>query len=814
MNYLEKNLEVLARINPPLARWIIEEPDRSWIKTTPGQNGNPGLVLDLPSGTLDVYESGDPVEFTVRQLRRSDLVGNSKILLLGIGLGYAIDQFLERLSPGDTVVAAEIYAHLIRLTLARADYREALISRRLVLVGPDEKQLEQTLGQVPPAPTDESTLAIYAERYADQMGSAFLRLKDLCWSTLITLAAHSRFNRQFGLKVARNFIRALPRAARRPEFKELEGAYGGVPAILVTTGPSLGKNIRALRRAQGRALIISAGQALRPLLAYGIKPDFVSFVDIFDMAIDHLKGLFGVRGIPLVVPNSSCSRIINRWQGSWLLSATDGNLTGLLHEFWKTRSGITQGANISQFNLHLADFLGADPIILVGQDLAVSDEETHFAQADQKLKMEVGRNDEVHVTIDDPDTVVEGAVSRGRMELVPGYFGGMVKTLQPYYIQIREMESSIMDRSLKVVNSTEGGARIGGTTRMKLSEAIETYCTSPVSSARAHRLGQPGPDRDPALDRILELLELKVGEVREVVRNSRRWIKLEAEVRKAEARLAATGKGGQRLAQARDRVEEVSLTLNKTIKAIPELSYALTGEMEGVTTARNQAVPGDPETGQKVVEASRNLVRATIEKGTEIGDGYRDDADRLEDYLAAREEFSEAPRGIDPLIRLIGTLEALGEVGEACDLLVGELGKQPGSPRLGAELGRLAILNENYPVAVEALEYLRKFPEAGAPAEDLAERLKEIVEEKMARSEEDLAADMFARPVLAMRQVLEIEPANERAAGILEKCEAELEAQAAAAEAKAAALWASEGRAADPADPIRPWGCSDRKSVV
>jgi len=55
-----------------------------------------------------------------------------------------------------------------------------------------------------------------------------------------------------------------------------------------------------LKEAKGRALIISAGSALRPLLMRNIKPDFFAIIDPQDITYNQIKGYENI-GIPLFI---------------------------------------------------------------------------------------------------------------------------------------------------------------------------------------------------------------------------------------------------------------------------------------------------------------------------------------------------------------------------------------------------------------------------------------------------------------------------------------------------------------------------------
>ena len=51
-----------------------------------------------------------------------------------------------------------------------------------------------------------------------------------------------------------------------------------IPAILVSAGPSLDKNISELKKAQGKAFIVVVDAALRTVLRAGVRPDLTIFL--------------------------------------------------------------------------------------------------------------------------------------------------------------------------------------------------------------------------------------------------------------------------------------------------------------------------------------------------------------------------------------------------------------------------------------------------------------------------------------------------------------------------------------------------------
>src|SRR5512145_3078123 len=87
-----------------------------------------------------------------------------------------------------------------------------------------------------------------------------------------------------------NFVKNLLKAARAPGIAKFAGKFSGIPAVIVSAGPSLDKNIHELRGWEQNALILSTDTALKPLLAAGIEPHFVLTGDPSPVNYRHIQG--------------------------------------------------------------------------------------------------------------------------------------------------------------------------------------------------------------------------------------------------------------------------------------------------------------------------------------------------------------------------------------------------------------------------------------------------------------------------------------------------------------------------------------------
>jgi hypothetical protein len=228
--------------------------------------------------------------------------------------------------------------------------------------------------------------------------------------------------------IADNDIACLPYVIRHRGVAELKDLYKNKPAILISTGPSLAKNIHHLIGMEDRAIIIAVGQALRVLLAYEIKPDFICTVDFGEVNYVHFEGLMD-SDIPLVTINRAYAPLLKAWQGPKFIAATpvpgyEHMATGIL-----TNKGfIESGGSVAHLVFGLAQLLGCNPITFVGQDLAL-DKTSHIALADAGGEVMVDENGMIGWKIKDQRCHLFGNThGMGPVRYIPGYYGKPVMT--------------------------------------------------------------------------------------------------------------------------------------------------------------------------------------------------------------------------------------------------------------------------------------------------------------------------------------------------------------------------------------------------
>ncbi len=148
--------------------------------------------------------------------------------------------------------------------------------------------------------------------------------------------------------------------------KNLSGAFKGLPAVVCGGGPSLTAARPHLKRLEDSALLIGCGAGVEALAQMNIRPHFAAHVDP-----DPLH-TFKASDIPLLYQLRSSKATCARYTGPHLLAAGAGNfpLESWIQEKLGLEPSFDGGWTVGTFGVAMAVYLGCNPIILAGMDLA------------------------------------------------------------------------------------------------------------------------------------------------------------------------------------------------------------------------------------------------------------------------------------------------------------------------------------------------------------------------------------------------------------------------------------------------------------
>ncbi|ELU4531721.1 motility associated factor glycosyltransferase family protein [Campylobacter jejuni] len=247
------------------------------------------------------------------------------------------------------------------------------------------------------------------------------------------------------------FVYNLPQMITHPSYKELLSKRKGISdtAIIVSTGPSLTKQLPLLKKYANKATIFCADSSYPILAKHGIKPDYVCMLERTEITAEFFNHDFGEFDKDIIF---ICAGVVHPKAIEYLkdrnLVITQKVLAFPYYINLKDFSYAAVGFSVAHTLSYLATYLNHKNIIFIGQDLAYAE------------------NGNSH-----PDDYQNSANYESQMYehiLTTAYGGnGKVETHSIWLLFKNWFENEMIPNTRKMgittYNCTEGGARIEGT---------------------------------------------------------------------------------------------------------------------------------------------------------------------------------------------------------------------------------------------------------------------------------------------------------------------------------------------------------------
>lgn len=334
------------------------------------------LQIRVPQGAwLTLHDADDPLAEARAQLLKAlaaDGVVSASYCVIGAGAGWMVDAIEER-SPSARVLVLEPVPQFVAAMLSRRDFRSLITSGRLLIlagpafdgVGHAWRVFGREVGSL--TQVIHPTIAV-ARR------DATIAAARLARRAFQDAQSNDEARRRFAAPYLLNTITNLPVVSREATVSGLFGLCAGQPVVIAGAGPSLNRNLEAMRPYRSRVVLVSADTALRPILAAGMAPDFVVAVDPGAPNARHLTNLPPCPDTVLVAEPSVQSRSFEAFAGRTFLYRVASH-----HPWpWLGASGIDLPilrawgtVLVTAFDVALR--LGGDPLIFIGADLAYTD---------------------------------------------------------------------------------------------------------------------------------------------------------------------------------------------------------------------------------------------------------------------------------------------------------------------------------------------------------------------------------------------------------------------------------------------------------
>ncbi|EJR6093352.1 motility associated factor glycosyltransferase family protein, partial [Campylobacter jejuni] len=247
------------------------------------------------------------------------------------------------------------------------------------------------------------------------------------------------------------FVYNLPQMITHPSYKELLSKRKGISdtAIIVSTGPSLTKQLPLLKKYASKATIFCADSSYPILAKHGIKPDYVCMLERTEITAEFFNNNFGEFDKDIVFV---CAGVVHPKTIEYLKNKTfiitQKVLAFPYYINLKNFCYAAVGFSVAHTLSYLATHLSHKNIIFIGQDLAYAE------------------NGNSH-----PDDYQNSATYESQTYehiLTIAYGGnGKVETHSIWLLFKNWFENEMIPNTRKMgittYNCTEGGARIEGT---------------------------------------------------------------------------------------------------------------------------------------------------------------------------------------------------------------------------------------------------------------------------------------------------------------------------------------------------------------
>lgn len=399
------------------------------------------------SRSFFIHSKYDPVKEGERFAKEQYDPSYSKHILYGFGLGYHVAEILKLINEYDRLYIVENNIEVFRTALEIIDLEQFIHHSNVSLIVSDDvryicEKIKQTL-------SEETNLILYPPSLkAIPNENEYFKFIMENWNLKKSIT--DEYNNYLQQNLESNL------EINSPNIGIFFNKFINIPIVIVSSGPSLDKNIDLLYKVKGKALILSVGSALRPLLIKGITPDFFIIIDPKKETYKQIEGYEDLK-IPFIYLATASAYTVSKYKGVKLIACQEKEY---LRGTDKEEYLVDSGGSVATTALDIAIKMGGNPIVLVGQDLAYVNGKNHAEHG-------------THLNIHSPKLK--------NMRRVIGHNGETLYTSLGLLSFKYWIENRIKKEQRTFINATEGGAYIKGMKHIKLQKVIADYLSRDIN---------------------------------------------------------------------------------------------------------------------------------------------------------------------------------------------------------------------------------------------------------------------------------------------------------------------------------------------
>ncbi|EAJ5988653.1 motility associated factor glycosyltransferase family protein, partial [Campylobacter coli] len=444
-----KNIEALSNI---LLKESLKEIKSSKFELILGKDN---LDINLKDNSGGGYSENLLYQDPIKELQTMLNTYNDKYLLYpvlyfyGFGNGILFKALLQNKNH-QHIVVFEKDIEIIWIMFHILDFSSELQSARLMVLNTNKLEIQDYNELCSSKPFFQFSriyflelMSHYYERFHEDILGLNKKLAENFKNSIVSYGNDSTDTLQ-GIE---QFVYNLPQMITHPSYKELLSKRKGISdtAIIVSTGPSLTKQLPLLKKYASKATIFCADSSYPILAKHGIKPDYVCMLERTEITAEFFNHDFGEfdKDIVFICAGVVHPKAIEYLKGRNLV-ITQKVLAFPYYINLKDFSYAAVEFSVAHMSYFLSVLLNHKNIIFIGQDLAYAE------------------NGNSH-----PDDYQNSANYESQMykHILTEAYGGKkeIKTHEVWIFFKQILEAMIIKYHITTYNCTEGGARIEGT---------------------------------------------------------------------------------------------------------------------------------------------------------------------------------------------------------------------------------------------------------------------------------------------------------------------------------------------------------------
>jgi Uncharacterized protein conserved in bacteria len=466
MTIYEKNMEALKKYKEDLFDCIEkldhEKKDNSLeqIISIETRDGNKALVITKDGESIRLNSAYKPSAEAMKWAEQFELNNiDTVISMFGFGNGFFPREMMHKLTKENFLLIYEPSIDIFLHVLENYDITDLIEGKRvsITIEGVNDNEFKSVINYLVTWVNMNSQLVCKHPQYKMLFEKSHIKFLDLIRDNNEVCQINKNTERILSKSIISNLLNNLKYIKEGNIVSDFEGDFGEAPAIIVSAGPSLNKNVQNLKEAKGKAVIFCTDTAMKYVLAHNIIPDFIVTLDP-NKSMGHFFADERCFDIPMLCLAEARHENLKYHRSRKIFYSLDSFLTQFYIKNGKKVKNLNSGGSVATGAFSVCVALGFKEIILIGQDLAYDGKFTHAGE----------RSD-------------HGGKLASDARLIEDVNGNMIYTRGDWYLYLNWFEQAIESiKNIEVVDATEGGAKIKGTKIMTLKEAITAYCEGEI----------------------------------------------------------------------------------------------------------------------------------------------------------------------------------------------------------------------------------------------------------------------------------------------------------------------------------------------